>query len=238
LARALALQARCRGFESLNAHQVNQSHGSDPEFIVLHTLRCIGFAGEERVADASGLGIGETVFRLRNLSDRGLVKLDPGPFGGWGLTESGRRTHQEFVRNELEAVGGRDHVQRCYESFLGLNPTLLQICSDWQMQRLGGIPTLNDHTDPDYDAKVLSRLIRVDTSAQRICSDLARCLMRFDTYATRLTTALERALAGNTDYVTDSLDSYHTVWFHLHEDLLATLGISRDEERRDTSGSS
>lgn len=203
----------------------------------MHTLRCIGVAGVERVADASGLDIGESVVRLRELSDRGLVKLDPGPFGGWGLTESGRITDDEWVRDELELVDGRDQVQSCYESFLGLNPTLLQICSDWQMRRVGNTPTLNDHTDPDYDAKVLSRLIRIDASAQRICSDLASLLTRFGVYGTRLTLAVERALAGNTAYVTDTLDSYHTVWFQLHEDLLVTLGISRVDERRTSSGS-
>jgi DNA-binding MarR family transcriptional regulator len=238
LVRALALQARCRGFESLNAHQVNQPHLSDPDFVVLRALRCIGSAGEERVADASGLDTGDTVVRLRNLSDRGLVILDPGPFGGWGLTESGRITDQELVREELDTVGGRDHVLRAYESFLGLNPALLDICGDWQMRRLGSTPMLNDHTDPDYDARVLSRLIRIDASAQRICSDLGSRLTRFGLYGIRLTTSLERALGGNTAYVTDTLDSYHTVWFQLHEDLLVTLGISREEERRDTPGTS
>jgi hypothetical protein len=33
--------------------------------------------------------------------------------------------------------------------------------------------------------------------------------------------------------VTDSVDSYHSVWFHLHEDLLSTLGRTRDDEQRD-----
>ena len=28
------------------------------------------------------------------------------------------------------------------------------------------------------------------------------------------------------------IDSYHTVWFELHEDLLATLGIERDRGGR------
>jgi hypothetical protein len=29
------------------------------------------------------------------------------------------------------------------------------------------------------------------------------------------------------EYVSDSTESYHAVWFQLHEDLLATLGIPR-----------
>ena len=198
-------------------------------------MRCIGVAGEDRVASATGMGIGETLIRLRSLSERGLVVLDPGPFGGWNLTESGRVADQELVRDELDLVGARDNARSCYESFLGLNPALLQTSGEWQMRKLGDAYAVNDHTDAGYDAKVLSRLIRIDASAQRICSDLASRLLRFGVYGDRLKTALERALGGDTAYVTDSLDSYHTVWFQLHEDLLTTLGISREEERRATS---
>jgi hypothetical protein len=189
------------------------------------------------VAEASGLKTGETLGHLRSLSERGLVVLDPGPFGGWGLTESGRITDEELARSELDGADAHAHVLGSYESFLGLNPALLDTCGAWQMRRLGSTPMLNDHTDPDYDAKVLSRLIRIDVSAQRICSDLASRLTRFGLYGTRLTTALERALGGNTASVTDTLDSYHSVWFQFHEDLLVTLGISREEERRTSSGS-
>lgn len=200
-------------------------------------MRCIGVAGGDRVATAAGMGIGETLIHLQSLSERGLVVLDPGPFGGWGLTKSGRIADQESVRIELDIVGARHQVRSGYESFLGLNAALLQTCGDWQMRKLGDIHTVNDHTDSDYDAKVLSRLVRIDTSAQRICSELASRLMRFGVYGDRLATALERALGGNNAYVTDSLDSYHTVWFQLHEDLLVTLGIAREEERGATSSS-
>ena len=38
-------------------------------------------------------------------------------------------------------------------------------------------------------------------------------------------------LAGDTDWFTKPMiPSYHTVWFELHEDLLATLGIERGSE--------
>ena len=80
--------------------------------------------------------------------------------------------------------------------------------------------------------------MRIDDSAQRICGELANRLSRFGVYGFRLSSALERVLAGDSAFVTDSLESYHTVWFQLHEDLLVTLGISRDEERRDRSSAS
>jgi hypothetical protein len=52
-------------------------------------------------------------------------------------------------------------------------------------------------------------------------------LPRFTRYRVRLTDALTRVRAGAHGYVTDDLESYHVVWFQLHEDLLATLGIPR-----------
>ena len=56
-------------------------------------------------------------------------------------------------------------------------------------------------------------------------------LPRFARYAPRLTNAVDRVRAGEVDWFTKPvLDSYHTVWFELHEDLLATLGIERGEE--------
>ena len=207
-------------------------HRSDPDLIVLHALRCVGVAGADRVTTAAGMSRDQTVQRLQDLASRRLAALDPGPFGGWSLTELGRSTAQEWLEAELDLTDARTGVQRSYESFLGLNPQLLQICTDWQMRRLGSAHVVNDHTDADYDNAVLSRLIQVDDSVQHLCRNLSTRLSRFSGYGPRLGSALDRSLAGATEHVSDSLDSYHSVWFQLHEDLLVTLGISRGDERR------
>ncbi|HEY5890837.1 MAG TPA: transcriptional regulator [Acidimicrobiia bacterium] len=165
------------------------------------------------------------------LAGEQFAVLDPGPFGGWSLTDSGRSVDDEALGKQLDALGSRHPIHDCYQRFLGLNPTLLEICSDWQMLTVGNAPILNDHTDADYDARVLSRLIRVDTSAQDLLTEMASLLDRFGIYRRRLSAALEQAIAGSHSHVADSLDSYHMVWFQLHEDLLTTLGISRHEER-------
>jgi hypothetical protein len=40
-------------------------------------------------------------------------------------------------------------------------------------------------------------------------------------------------LEGQPEWFTKPvIDSYHTVWFELHEDLLCTLGIERASEAR------
>jgi hypothetical protein len=57
-------------------------------------------------------------------------------------------------------------------------------------------------------------------------------LARFDGYGDRFAEALARVRAGEVEWFTRPLiDSYHTVWFELHENLLATLGIERVREQ-------
>lgn len=210
---------------------------SDQDFLVLHTLRCIGFVTEGRLAAVSGLSPEETAGRLAGLVEQDLVSSTPGPFGGWALTDRGRVTSEAMLGDELERTDASDQIRRGYEGFLRLNPTLLQICTDRQMVRVGDTHVVNEHLDRGYDTRVLDRLVRIDKGAQRICSDLTAALSRFAPYGTRLGDALDRALAGDASYVTDDFDAYHTVWFQLHEDLLATLGISREEERNSSGPS-
>jgi hypothetical protein len=209
---------------------VTESHRSDLDLVVLQTLRCIGYATEERVAWAAGLGVGAAAEQLGALADRGLVSHLPGPFEAWGLSERGRTEVATLVANELEMVAARASVRRAYEAFLELNPDLLRVCHDWQLRRLGSAEVLNDHTDIGYDEGVLRRLVGIDVAAQQICVDLGGRLRRFANYGSRFRVALEQALAGDPSWVTDRMESYHSVWFQLHEDLLVTLGLSREDE--------
>jgi pyruvate,orthophosphate dikinase len=50
-------------------------------------------------------------------------------------------------------------------------------------------------------------------------------------YRTRLTAAAERIAAGDNEYIAAPLvDSYHNIWFELHEDLIRLAGKTREEE--------
>jgi hypothetical protein len=78
---------------------------------------------------------------------------------------------------------------------------------------------------------VVGRLADLDSKVQPICADLGAALDRFGRYGARLADALERVRGGDHDWFTKPMiASYHTVWFELHEDLLATLGIERSQE--------
>ena len=195
--------------------------------VVLHALRCIGFAALSRVADAAGLAEAEVESHLIDLAVSGLVTRTTGEFGAWGLTEAGRLEDARLTAEELAAVGARGAVSTAYETFMVLNPELLDLCSAWHLRTVDGIAAPNDHSDSTYDARVLDGFVDLDRRADLVCTDLSTALPRFRRYRERLTTALERAQCGALEHLTDSMTSYHTVWFQLHEDLLATLGIPR-----------
>jgi hypothetical protein len=202
-------------------------HRTSTDLLVLHTLRCIGFASLGRVAAAAGLPEPDVESELIDLAVAGLVNHEAGEFGGWGLTEAGKAVDAERIAAELDAAGTRATVAKAYDGFLVLNPELLDLCTAWQLRSVDGVAAPNDHADPAYDARVLDRLTDLDRRAEAACADLASAMLRFRRYRVRLADALARARSGALEYVTDDLASYHAVWFQLHEDLLVTLGIPR-----------
>jgi len=135
------------------------------------------------------------------------------------------------VAAELDAAGARSHIADAYERFLSLNGEVRSLCTEWQLRD----DALNDHADLAYDDQVIDRLVALHDRARPVCVDLAGQIERFSPYGDRLGAALDRVVGGDGEWFTQPLiDSYHTVWFELHEDLLATLGIDRAAEASTT----
>lgn len=195
--------------------------------LVLHTLRCIGFAGTGRIAGATGLSESDVESELIDLAVAGLVTHLSGEFGGWGLTDAGKAADAERIAAELDSAGARPAVTAAFNGFMVLNPELLDLCTAWQLRSVDGVMTANDHSDPSYDDRVLDRFAEFHERASVVCAELAAAQPRFDRYRIRLAEALKRAASGELGYVADDIGSYHAVWAELHEDLLATLGIPR-----------
>lgn len=202
-------------------------HRTDPHLVVLHALRCIGATSADRAAEATGLPRSEAEALLVDLVGDGLVKHTEGSLGGWGLTEDGRAADAERIAADLDTAGAREAVRDAFDRFVALNAELLDVCTAWQLRKIGSATELNDHTDPAYDGRVLDRLSSVHRRATPILNDLSAWLTRFASYGPRLAAALDRADAGDVSAVADGTSSYHAVWFQLHEDLLVTLGIER-----------
>lgn len=200
---------------------------SDVNFLVLHTLRCLGFTTQARIAEATGLSESDVQSELIDLAVDKLVSNVPGDFGGWGLTDAGRAADAERAATELDKAGARAAVAATFEKFMVLNPELLDLCTAWQTRTVDGVMTPNDHADTRYDARVLDRLSDFHDRALVVCGELTAALPRFQRYERQLGTALARAKAGEGQFVADDTASYHTIWFQLHEDLLVTQGIPR-----------
>jgi hypothetical protein len=204
---------------------------TDLRTLVLHGLRLKGFADTAAVAEAVGLEEADTKPELDGLVADGLATYREGRLSGFALTPAGRESHARLLAEELDATGQRDAVRAAYDRFLAINKDLLEICTAWQLREVGGESVVNDHSDPAHDAAVVERLAALHAAVTPICSDLAAALDRFAGYGPRLADALAKVQAGDVDWFTKPMiASYHTVWFELHEDLLATLGIERSSE--------
>lgn len=204
---------------------------SEPEFLVLHALRVKGFAEPDAIAVVTGLDRGEIDKYLDAFESDGLVRHRAGAVSGWTLTGTGRAEDERRAAEELDASGSRKLVVDAYRRFTVLNTELLQLCTSWQLRDDLDGTAVNDHTDERYDRQVIERLEELDERAQPVCTSLADALARFAHYGPRLSNALARVQAGERDwFARPTIDSYHTVWFELHEDLLATLGIERGRE--------
>jgi hypothetical protein len=202
------------------------------ELSVLHAVRLVGVVEIEVLAGRLGGTPARVESVLVRSAGSGHVRHHRGNLTGWGLTTEGRARLEALLSAELDARGGRPVVETAYRRFLVLNPRVLQVCADWQV-RAGSEPAvLNDHLDPDYDRGVLGDLATLHEESLPMLGELAQVLRRFGGYRRRLDRAVRLARAGERDWVTKPLiDSYHTVWFELHEDLLATLGRWRSHER-------
>jgi hypothetical protein len=143
------------------------------------------------------------------------------------ITTEGRAVHAQWARvsagSEVEST-----VTRAYDRFLPLNVEFLRVCHDWQV-RAGNVA--NAHDDPTYDWAVIDRLHALDERVAPVLRRLARAVDRFDDYPRRLRFALRRLQEGEQDWFTSPrIDSYHTVWMQVHEDLLLALGRERADE--------
>ena len=118
-----------------------------------------------------------------------------------------------------------------YERFERINRELLALFTDWQMvPAAGGERIPNDHSDADYDAGIVDRLGAQHERAEKVLDGFAALDPRLGVHKQRLDEAYDKVLAGETDWVSGArIDSYHTVWFELHEDLLRMLGREREE---------
>jgi hypothetical protein len=122
--------------------------------------------------------------------------------------------------SEEEAV-----ARSAYEELLDLDESVQALSTEWQ-------PTSGEgegYTPEEW--KLIDRLTTIDERAAPVLLRLGSAIPRFSTYRSRLRAALAHLEEGERNWFRGpECDSYHTVWWQLHEDLLLALGIARSED--------
>lgn len=207
---------------------------SSAELLVLHAVRLLGFADTATVAHRGGVDFDESESLLLDAQAYGWVQHDAFfDLVGWSLTERGKAENQRQLAVERESADPQGVIAAVYREFLPLNARLLRAVTDWQLKPVEGGPSEpNDHCDKAWDEDVLSELAAIGAELGALNARLTGVLARFDGYAARYAAALLKARNGQSGWVDKSdIESCHKVWFQLHEDLVATLGIDRLTDR-------
>jgi pyruvate,orthophosphate dikinase len=191
---------------------------------VLRVIAVKGFALADGIADAVMATPDEVRPVLDALVADGLV--DP-TAGAYRLTEAGRARGDARLAGERNAWGV-DGATAALDGFLDIDHRVKEVVTAWQMR---DAQTLNDHTDVAYDAGILERLAAIHTDAIAWLEPIEPKLARLADYRARLSRALEAAQGGDGRFVASPrVESYHSIWFELHEDLIRLAGRTRQEE--------
>jgi pyruvate,orthophosphate dikinase len=194
---------------------------------VLRALVVKGYATPESAATALLSTPEETVDLLDRLVADGLAELAAGSFR---LTADGKVVAKEKIAADAEHWGA-DNALAALDAFLALDQRMKETITAWQMRELQGARTFNDHSDAVYDAKVLDDLAALHADASAWLRPLVAGLPRLAAYHERLERAEAAARAGDNRFVASPrVDSYHGVWFELHEDLILLAGRNRADE--------
>ncbi|MFD0599105.1 transcriptional regulator [Catellatospora coxensis] len=139
---------------------------------------------------------------------------------GWSLTEAGRRRNEAELREELDAHDARDAVAAMHDDFLPLNSQATRTFTAWQLESM-------DSPAKAVPGDLIGQLAGLAQRLHPLERRLTERLTRFGGYHRRFAEALAHA-SDDPAWVTGmEVDSCHRVWFELHEDLVASLGISR-----------
>lgn len=198
--------------------------GSIDELAVLRLVGLKGRVAPEMAAHSLGVDRDRLDVVFLELVERGLCTHSG---SGLRLTPDGHRRLSTLLAEE-RMNSDQAVARRLYREFCGFNGELKQIITAWQLRDHA---SPNDHTDTAYDQAVLDRLRDLHEIVKPLLDRLGDLAPRLRRYAPRFGEARARLAEGDHTFVASiSKDSFHTLWFELHEDLLSITGGSRECE--------
>lgn len=197
------------------------------ELAVLQGVRLKGRVSPADLAATLGADVADITPVVERLTAAGLLTEGE----TLRITLSGTERLTALLAEERKGIDPRA-MAAAYDDFRAVNEDLKRLVTDWQLKGgPDGVP--NTHDDADYDTAVLARLDDVHARVLPVVEAAAAQLPRLGAYATKLVAALDKIKAGETAWLSRPLiDSYHTVWFELHEELIVAVGLTREEAAR------
>ena len=192
--------------------------------LTLHAVRLLGFADTSPAARRFGQHPDDVERLLIDAGAHGwAVRSSFGGTRGWSLTVAGRSENERLLTEELDRAGGSGVVTGVLSDFDRVNAEVVAACSKLQIDWLSA----EHRPRSGIDQNTHQSFTRAVASAKELEVRLTAVLPRFSGYAERLRKAVENAATNAAWLTATDRDSFHRIWFELHEDLIATLGIGR-----------
>lgn len=191
----------------------------DTERAVLRSLAAAGIADADTVTAAVDPEVDPATVEttLDSLADEGHVEADA---GFYYLTDAGEDRLTTLLQERF-APEEREQLREALEDFERLDDRMKTLASEWQSL---------DVADRDAaGTETVESLAALHADLEDWLDGLDGALgAAYAHYAESLAEALAAIRDGQAAYFTGTeVDSYHEVWFDLHDDLLRTLGEDR-----------
>lgn len=195
--------------------------------LVMHGVAIKKHCGSDDIAELIGLSSTIVAAELAAAETRGRVvavdeKYMLSPAGQMILFGEYSRFYADLADDTA--------FNEAYAGFEVINAELKALITDWQTLELAGKRVVNDHSNREYDDDVIARLGDLHERFEPLVDAMIASQPRFEWYKSKLSSALDQAEDGAVEWVSDAkIESYHSVWFEMHEDLLRILGHERED---------
>jgi pyruvate,orthophosphate dikinase len=194
---------------------------------IIDCLSIKGLASIETLAEALLTTAAAVQPVLAELVETGAVLVTA---GSARLTDAGAARAAALTQARGQRWGAGRALDEL-DAFLPLDKRIKTAVTAWQLRDIGGQQTLNDHADPEYDGAVLLELQAIHAEVSAWLYSVTDAPGPVSRYAARLDRAALAVAAGDHRFISSPrVDSYHSVWFELHEELIRLAGRTRADE--------
>jgi pyruvate,orthophosphate dikinase len=187
-------------------------------FAVLRALGLKGLAAPERIAAVLGADVAQVDAELRAAVAAGLARETA---RGYAMLPAGRDAVLEWLAAERAGLDPAA-IDAAFELFDALDREFKALVSTWQR----AAPTAGDSAW----SQAVAGLGDLHQRLGPVVAEAVGLVPRLAPYPARFAAALAALRAGDQTMLASPLkESYHTVWFELHEELIALSGRKRVE---------